>query len=99
MKIPRRVNVLSEVYLVKWQRGLRESHGADGMCDPDKYTIYLDPALRSNARVLKRVLWHEIGHAYCFESGLHENLHLQAIEMFCQNFSALVCQSGKILKF
>ncbi len=99
MKLPPRITVLSEVYKVKWKRGLAESQGADGMCDPMAYTIYLDASLKTNPRALKRIFWHEVGHAFCFESGLHENLPLAGIEMYCQAFSGFMCQNWKILKF
>ena len=60
------------------------------MIKDHEHLIIIDESLRKNNPVMLRVLWHEIGHAFALESGLHEYTHTQAQEQFCQTFSALV---------
>lgn len=91
-KLPKRIRVLTEVYRVKLIKGLVERDGCDGCLDPYLFLISLDNTLLNKPRALKRTFYHEVGHAFCFESGLHEFLSAQSLEMFCQNFSALICQ-------
>lgn len=91
-KLPSSIKVLTETYKVRVVKGLIESEQAEGMCDPGKYTIYIDDSLLLTPRALKRTFYHEVGHAFAFECGLHECLAASSIEMFCQSFSALICQ-------
>lgn len=85
------VSILGEIYQLKHVIGLMERDGCEGYCDPHSYTIFIDDSLRrNNRRVYRRVLLHEICHAYAFESGLHEFMSHQACEMFAQSMSGLV---------
>lgn len=95
MKIPKSVDVLGETYSVKFIKGLAENQGLDGYADPENYVIALDERLKKNTRVLKRVYWHEVAHCFAFESGLAESLSREAIEMFCQNLSGMICQLNR----
>lgn len=93
MKTPKSIMVLSEEYKIKLVDGLMERDQLEGYVDPHSFTIYLDKSLQKNQRAFWRTYWHEVGHAFAMESGLHEVLSAQAIEMFCQNFSAVMIQS------
>lgn len=85
------ISILGEIYQLKHVIGLMERDGCEGYCDPHSYTIFVDDSLRrNNKRVYRRVLLHEICHAYAFESGLHEFMSHQACEMFAQSMSGLV---------
>ncbi len=88
------ISILGEVYKIQVIEGLAEAQGCEGFTDSSKYTIGLDGGLIANPRCLKRVLWHEIGHAFCFEVGLAEFLPEAILEMFCQSFSGMMCQIG-----
>ena len=82
--------ILGETYRLKLVKGLMERDGCEGYCEPHSYLICVDASLRRNKRVFRRVLLHELCHAYAFESGLHEILSAQALEQFCQTMSSLV---------
>lgn len=85
------IQILGEVYQLKHVKGLMEREHCEGYCDPHSYTIFMDASLRRNKpRVYRRVLLHEICHAFVFESGLHEFMSHQANEMFAQTMSGLV---------
>lgn len=98
MKLPKRISVLGQSYAVKVVEGLMKDHGAEGMYLPQKHTILIDQELLKYPNYCLRTLWHEIGHAYALESGLHEILDAGALEQFCQTFSLCVIQltGGKI---
>lgn len=87
----KRIKVLGESYQIKLVDGLMDE-GIEGLCCPHQYLIKIDKSLFKNKRAYKKVLWHEIGHAFAFESGLHEFLSAQSLEMFCQTFSNFMCQ-------
>lgn len=100
MKIkPFKIPILTEEYTVKVTPKLMENEKAEGLVRPHEHLIEIDEELIKNERVFLRVLWHEIGHAYSLESGLHEFITSQAAEQFCQTFSALIIQltGGKII--
>lgn len=84
------ISVLGETYRFKRVSGLIESEKLEGYVSPHEYTICIDSSLKG--RVFKRVLLHEICHAWLIECGLHETMGHQALEMVCQSFSALVSQ-------
>lgn len=92
MKVPKTVKVLGEVYNVRLVEGLINDEGAEGMCCPTTYTISIDPTLLAEPRAFLKCYWHEVGHAFAFESGLHDSLSPQACEMFCQAFSNFICK-------
>lgn len=88
MKLPKKISVLGQEYKIKQVKGLMEKENIEGSCSSHEYLISVDASLKG--LVLRRVLYHEIGHAYCYESGLHEIMSHQALEMFCQTFSGLI---------
>lgn len=92
MKIAKTVRVLGEVYKVRLAKGLIEREQAEGLCCPYTYTISIDASLIDNPRAFLKCYWHEVGHAFAFESGLHDSLSPQACEMFAQAFSNFVCK-------
>jgi hypothetical protein len=92
MRVPKQVNVLGETYKIRLVAGLVTREHAEGYLEPDKFLISLDSKLVENERYFWRVYWHEVGHAFAHESGLHEFMSAQALEMFCQAFSALMVQ-------
>lgn len=91
MKIPKEVLVLGETYKVIRIKGLIEKDSAEGYADAHNFTIALDSSLKG--RILARVFYHELAHCFAFEAGLHETMPHAAIEMFCQSFSNLVCNT------
>lgn len=88
MRLPKKISVLGHDYKIARVRGLMEKEGIEGSCSSHEFLISVDASLKG--LVLRRVLYHEIGHAYCYESGLHEIMSHQALEMFCQTFSGLL---------
>ena len=98
MKLPKTIYVLGERYELRVVKGLIAEHGAEGMFLPPKRTLLIDDSLLEHPSYLLRTLWHEIAHAYALESGLHETLSPDALEQFCQSFSACVIQltGGKL---
>lgn len=87
MKLPKKISILGQDYTIKPVKGLMERESIEGSCSSHEFLISVDASLRG--LVLRRVLYHEIGHAFCYESGLHEILTGQALEQFCQTFSGL----------
>lgn len=92
MKFAKTIKVLGEVYKVSLVEGLIESEQAEGLCCPTSYTISIDSSLTSSPRAFLKCYWHEVGHAFAFESGLHDSLSPQACEMFAQAFSNFICK-------
>lgn len=90
MRLPKTVTVLGEVYKIKLVTGLMEADGVEGFCDAHLYMICIDKSIKK--RALAKVYWHEVGHAFAYESGLHEFLSPQAREMFAQTFSNFMCK-------
>lgn len=87
-KLPKKVLVLGETYFVKRIKNLTEKENIEGYVEAHKYTIGIDSSLKG--KYMWRVFYHELGHAFCYESGLHEILSGQALELFCQGFSGLI---------
>lgn len=87
------IKVLGETYRVVFKKNLMESEGLEGYADPHNYLIVVDASLKGRARL--KAFWHEVGHAFAFESGLHEFLSADAREMFAQTFSVFLCQLMK----
>lgn len=87
-KLPKKISVLGQVYSLKLVEGLMERDQLEGYVSPHEYLICVDKSLKG--QVLRRVLLHELAHAYAFECGLHEFLSGQSLEMFCQTFSSLI---------
>lgn len=99
MKTPKRITVLGQAYRIRVVSGLMRDHDAEGMYLPQKRTILIDRELLEFPDYALRTLWHEIGHAYALESGLHESLSPDALEQFCQTFSAVVIEiTGGVFK-
>lgn len=84
------IHILGESYQVKFVTGLIERDGIEGYCEAHKFLICIDSSLKKNPRVFRRVLLHEICHAYAYESGLHEVLSGQSLEQFAQTMSSLI---------
>lgn len=82
------VLVLNQIYSVNTVFGLAENTGADGVCDNQDKTIELDADLSLDD--MRRVLLHELMHAYLFESGAVEFIDEQAEEMICQSLSGFL---------
>lgn len=99
MKFPKKVKVLSETYTIKLSSDLLLTENAEGITYPDRYLILIDKSLLKTPRAFHRALWHEIAHAYMFESGVHEFTSGQAIEMVAQSLSGFIIQlrSQKLL--
>ena len=57
-----------------------------GLCDPLTCTITLHSDLLDNEEHLWRILRHELGHAFLFETGLAETLNTREQEMLAQLF-------------
>lgn len=91
MKLPKEILVLSTTYAISRQKDLAKDEGLDGYADPRSRKIVLDDELKGD--YLTRVFWHEVGHCFAFESGLHDALsHPSAVEMFAENFGAFLSQ-------
>lgn len=88
MKLPKSIQILGQPYRIVLDKGLIKREGIEGYVLAYEYVIGIDASLKG--LVLRRVLYHEIGHAYCYESGLHEILTGQSLEQFCQTFSGLL---------
>jgi hypothetical protein len=70
-----------------------------GECDVENAIIKVNPKKCGNNPQILRTLWHEIGHAFCWESGLASTrLGADGEEMFVETFSALICDltDGKL---
>lgn len=89
MRLPKIVGVLGEVYKIKLVSKLMEREGCEGWCCSHTYTIAIDSSI--TGRALEKVYWHEVGHAFAFESGLHEFMNPQSREMFAQCFANFMC--------
>lgn len=89
--MPKKIMVLGVEYKLIFKPGLMENEGCEGLCDLHEYTITIDKSLLSNVRAFEKVFWHEVGHAFAHECGLHEVLDHQAREMFCQCFAVFMC--------
>ena len=87
------IKVLGVPYKLLRKKGLMEDEGIEGYCDLHNYEIVLDESLRE--RAFDKVFWHEVGHAYAHECGLHETLSPDAREMFAQTFSVFLCSLKK----
>lgn len=94
-RLPKSVKVLTETYKVQVSKTLLKDHNAEGMLEPWSYTIFIDESILAHPRALRRVFLHELMHAYCFESGLHEFIGGQAAECTAQTLSAFVLQLGE----
>jgi hypothetical protein len=86
----KKFQVLGETYALNLVKGLMDDDGCEGYCDAHNYAIFVDASLMKNKRVFRRVLLHELCHAYAYESGLHEFLSGQALEQFCQTASSFI---------
>lgn len=84
------IMVLGQRYRIKRIRGLMKRDGLEGYVESHKFLIGIDSSLKG--LVFKKVLYHEAGHAFAFETGLHEFLSPQALELFCQSFAAFITQ-------
>ena len=89
MKLPKQVSVLGETYVIKRIASLMEREGCEGWCCSHTYTIAIDSSIKG--RALAKVYFHEVGHAFAFESGLHEFMNPQSREMFAQAFANFMC--------
>lgn len=89
--------MLGESYEILYEKGLSDKDGLEGYTDPHGYKIVIDSSFKEKGkeRALDKVFWHEVGHAFAFESGLHEFLSADAREMFAQTFSVFLCQLMK----
>ncbi len=95
MKWPKQVTVLGKLYRVSYVRGLMERDECEGFCAPAKFEIVIDRELLKYPEYARRTFYHEVGHAFAIESGLHETLSADSIEMFCQAFSSFICSLKK----
>lgn len=95
----KKIMILGESYKLIYKKGLSEREGLEGYADPHRYEIVIDSSFleKGKERAHAKVFWHEVGHAYAFESGVHEFLGADAREMFAQTFSVFMC-SLKIKK-
>ena len=84
------IPILGEIYTVIVTDNLTED--ASGECCAETQTIRLRTRLRENPDYLWRVLCHEIGHAYIFESGLAEILTDREQELIAQTCGSLMNQ-------
>lgn len=89
MKIPRKIQVLNCVYLVKRKKNFSKETGYDGLCDGNEKVILVDADLKGEDLI--RTLFHEIFHAHQVESGLNEILDHQAKEMAAETSAAMIC--------
>lgn len=93
-RLPKSIDVLGTEYRVTRITGLSARDGIEGFCSASEYIIALDAKLKG--KYLKRIFFHEVGHAFSYECGLFDALNSnEACEMFCQSFSALICQLMK----
>lgn len=92
MKIPKTVSVMGLIYKVK-QVSKKEIdkvfEGAAGVCVPEFSTIYLLKTLNPNVK--KRVLCHEIGHAFLERIGADQMLNANENEIMAQSIGMLLC--------
>lgn len=85
----REIKILGVAYKIVRKSNLMEDDGLEGYADLHNYEIVLDASLSGKA--LAKAFWHEVGHAYAYECGLHETLGTQAREMFAQTFAVFLC--------
>lgn len=87
MKIPSTIQILNAKYKVKFDKSIRDRNRC-GECDLFEKQILLDPNLTGYS--LKQTLWHEIVHAFQFESGMMQFLEEQSAEMMAETFANLI---------
>lgn len=83
MQFANSVSVLGEIYTIRQSTPEEDPHlkECDGYCDKTTRGIVIvdidktDCNLHNKNLYIKKVLRHEIIHAFLFESGLHENIN------------------------
>ena len=87
MKLPKSVQILNAKYKIKFDKSLKDRNRV-GECDLFDKIIMLDPDLKDDS--LKQTLWHELIHAYQFESGLMQFMETQACEMMAESMASFI---------
>ena len=72
-------SILGEIYEISFE-DLKNL----GECDALTCTIKLNSELKQNKEQLWRVLRHELGHAFAYQSGLSDYMNNREQEMFAQ---------------
>lgn len=93
-RLPRKVRILTRVYQIKVNNEIQKY----AECDRHNCVITINKKKCETPAVIAQTLWHEIGHAFAWESGMCNFLESMAEEMFVENFAALIIDltSGKI---
>lgn len=85
-KLPRRIQVLTRWYTLKYDRKLQKY----GECDRVARTIRINPDTCETEDIILQTLWHEIAHAFAWEAGLCNILNPDAEEMFVENIASVI---------
>jgi len=93
VKIPKKIQVLTETYQVIFSSTLSENEGFLGKVYNG--VITLDSSLLSDPKSLERVFYHEVAHAFMFEAGINDFVHRHALEMIAENMAAFIVQAKK----
>lgn len=72
-RLPRKIPILGRVYSISYN----ETLDAYGICNRHKATIEINPVRCENKELIIKTTWHEIGHAWTWESfaNLNYSLH------------------------
>lgn len=86
--LPTAVSVLTRRYRVTINNELAEF----GECNNVQGLISVNFKRCETPEIVARTFYHEIGHAFAWESGLSSFMTTSTEEMFVENLSALLCQ-------
>lgn len=84
-KLPKSIPILGRMYSITYN----ESLDAYGICNRHRATIEINPVRCENKELIIKTTWHEIGHAWTWESGMCNFLSAQAEEMVVESFANL----------
>jgi hypothetical protein len=85
-KLPKTISILGRLYTISYNPDLT---GAYGQCDKVRGEIQINPVACGSKELILKTTWHEIGHAWCWESGMSNFLSSQAEEMVVESFANL----------
>jgi Zn-dependent peptidase ImmA (M78 family) len=95
MKLPKRVKVLTRWYEIKIDNKME----AFGECHYKERIIKVNVKKCEKKDVVRQTFWHEVGHAWCWESGISNNTNSTTEEMLVESFAAvLIDMTGGVYK-
>lgn len=84
-RLPKSIPVFGRNYMIAYNDKL----DAYGICNRHQGKIEINPAQCETKELIIKTLWHEIGHAWCWEAGMCNFLTSQAEEMIVESFANL----------